>query len=217
MSLFYRKTKLISLSILATAAYIMMLMSSFAQGWDDFRLGFEEGQSMEWKTFFLDLKPKDGFNSFPDEIVNEISGDKLKFRSDNAQIQIPSKDIKYKYSGLYFTAEIILSLLIFFIVFYIPVQFFKLMRSLIREVVFDKGNIKYLRKTGFALLLFYVSSLAFNMISYFENKLLFDFYGYKIQITETDLIWLLLGIVMLLFSEILSQGSKIKEDQDLTI
>ncbi len=91
------------------------------------------------------------------------------------------------------------------------------MRSLIREVVFDNGNIKYLRKTGFALLLFYVSSLAFNMISYFENKLLFDFYGYKIQITETDLIWLLLGIVMLLFSEILSQGSKIKEDQDLTI
>jgi len=217
MSLFYSKTKLITLSILATVAYIMMLMSSFAQGWDDFRLGYEQGQSLEWKTYFLDLKPKNGFNSFPDEIVNEISGNKVKFRSDNAQIQLPSKEIDQKISGLYFAAEIILSLLIFFIVIYIPVLFFKLMRSLIKEVVFDKGNIKYLRKIGFSLLLFYVSSLAFNMISYIENKILFDFSNYKIQNTETDLIWLLLGIVMLLFSEILSQGSEIKEDQDLTI
>ena len=46
---------------------------------------------------------------------------------------------------------------------------------------------------------------------------MFDFADYTIQREPTDLIWLLLGIVVLLFAEILSKGSKIQEEQDLTI
>lgn len=36
-----------TLSVLATLAYCIMILSSFTQEWDDFKLGYEEGKALE--------------------------------------------------------------------------------------------------------------------------------------------------------------------------
>ena len=60
------KTKLITLSVLAILAYCLLLLSSFADSWDDAKLGFEEGYSLKPPTYFVDLKAKASFSTFPD-------------------------------------------------------------------------------------------------------------------------------------------------------
>ena len=213
------KTKLTLLSILAILAYCLLLLSSIVDGWDDFKLGFKEGfkDTPKKEFYFVDMKAKQGFASFPDSIINIKTGDKVNIRYDKAQLKATIVPIQGKSLFIYELIESLLALVIFFIGIYIPVLFFKLMSTLYFEVVFDKKNIRYIQKIGILLLLFYVVYFIFNYISYLVNISLFTFSNYTIQREPTDIVWILLGIVVLLFAEIVSKGSKIQEEQDLTI
>jgi len=213
------KTKLTLLSILAILAYCLLLLSSIVDGWDDFKLGFKEGfkDTPKKEFYFVDMKAKQGFASFPDSIINIKTGDKVNIRYDKAQLKATIVPIHGKSLFIYELIESLLALVIFFIGIYIPVLFFKLMSTLYFEVVFDKKNIRYIQKIGILLLLFYVVYFIFNYISYLVNISLFTFSNYTIQREPTDIVWILLGIVVLLFAEIVSKGSKIQEEQDLTI
>jgi hypothetical protein len=213
------KTKLTLLSILAILAYCLLLLSSIVDGWDDFKLGFKEGfkDTPKKEFYFVDMKAKQGFASFPDSIANIKTGDKVNIRYDKAQLKATIVPIHGKSLFIYELIESLLALVIFFIGIYIPVLFFKLMSTLYLEVVFDEKNIRYIQKIGILLLLFYVVYFIFNYISYLVNISLFTFSNYTIQREPTDIVWILLGIVVLLFAEIVSKGSKIQEEQDLTI
>ena len=70
------------LSVLAIVIYIVLILSSFVSGVDDFMLGFEEGMkkasSMKEKNissekpktvYFLDLKAEPDFSTFPDSVT----------------------------------------------------------------------------------------------------------------------------------------------------
>jgi hypothetical protein len=211
--------KLTFLSILAILAYCLLLLSSIVDGWDDFKLGFKDGSKDTPKKefYFVDMKAKQGFASFPDSITNIITGDKVNIRYDKAQVRATVVPIQGKSLFIYELIESLLALAIFFIGIYIPVLFFKLMSTLYIEVVFDKKNIRNIQKIGVLLLLFYVVYFIFNYISYLVNISLFNFSNYTIQREPTDIVWILLGVVVLLFAEIVSKGSEIKEEQDLTI
>lgn len=211
------KTKLTTLSILGTLAYCLLIIYSFADNWDDFKLGFKEGYSLKVQTYFVDIKAKESFSTFPDSIINIKTDENINIRYDKAQVRAAIIPSSCKYMYLYQTIEMLLSFVVFYIATYIPILFFKLMRTLIDEVVFDKKNIRYLNKIGLFLIVFYVVNCIFNYVSYLKNIAMFDFADYTIQREPTDLIWLLLGIVVLLFAEILSKGSIIQEEQDLTI
>jgi hypothetical protein len=211
------KTKLVTLSLLATIAYIFIILNSLASNWDDFRLGYNDGKSHNLETFYVNLKARDGYTAFPDSIINLNTNNYVNIRHDCSQVRASlPPDLRNK-ADKWGTLEILLSLFIVIIVIYIPVLFFRLMKSLINDVVFDFKNISRLRKIGYSLLVFYVIDVALNQIYYIKNSLLFDFSGYVIQRESADMIMLLLGIVVLLFAEILTRGSIIKEDQDLTI
>ena len=219
MKKYSAKTKLTALSVLATLAYCLLILYSCADNWDDYKLGFKEGYKDKPKKefYFMDMKAKQGFASFPDSITNLKTGDNINIRYDKAQVRAIVVPIQGKSLFIYELLESLLALVIFFIGIYIPVLFFKLMSTLYIEVVFDKKNIRNMQKIGVLLLLFYVVYFIFNYISYLINISLFNFSNYTIQREPTDIIWILLGVVVLLFAEILSKGSKIQEEQDLTI
>jgi hypothetical protein len=211
------KTKLTALTILVTLAYCLLLFSSFTEGWDDFKLGFEEGYSFKLQTYFIDLKAKQSISSFPDSLTNIKTGKMVNIRYDKAQLRASVIPVPEKTVGTYQLIETLISLISIFIVIYIPVLFFKLMKSLTHEVVFDKKNIRYLRKIGLLLIGYYIVDLTINYISYRINVTLFDFADYTIHRESSEMIWLFLGFVLLLFAEILTKGSRIQEEQDLTI
>jgi hypothetical protein len=217
------KKKLMILSILATLTYCLVVSSSFIEGWDDLKLGFREGFESRHKgsekkaVYFVSLKAKQGYYSFPDSITNLETNEKISIRYENSKVKADFYPARGKSVFVYELIETMISFLLFFIVIYIPLLFFKLMNSLYHEVVFDNKNIKLLRKMGILLVAYYVFSFAFNHLYYLTNTTMFTFKNYAIQRESTDTIWILLGIVVLLFAEILSKGSKIQEEQDLTI
>jgi hypothetical protein len=213
----FTRTKLATLSILATLAYCLLIMSSFTEGLDDFKLGFKDGYNLKLQTYFLDLKAKKSFSTFPDSITNLKTGEKISIRYNKAQVRAAITPASGKAITTYQVIQSLMALIALFIVIAIPVLFLKLMKTLTKEVIFDKVNIKYMRKIGVLLFVFYIVNLLTNCISYQMNVSMFDFTDYTIQREPNDLIWILLGIVVLLFAEILSKGSKIKEEQDLTI
>ena len=211
------KTKLTALSVLATLAYCLLLFSSFTEGLDDFKLGFQEGYSFKLQTYFVDLKAKKSISSFPDSLTNIKTGEKVNIRYNKAQVRAAVIPLPENSIGMFQLIETLISFISIFIVIYIPILFFKLMKTLMHEVVFDKKNIRYLRKIAVLLIAYYIVDFITNYISYRMNVSLFDFIDYKILREPTDIIWLLLGVVLLLFAEILTKGSKIQEEQDLTI
>ena len=211
------KTKLTALSVLATLIYCLLLFSSFTEELDDFKLGFQEGHSSTLHMYYVDLKAKKSISSFPDSLTNIKTGEKVNIRYDKAQVRAAVIPVPEKSNEKFQLIVTLFSFISIFIVIYIPVLFFKLMKALMHEVVFDKKNIRYLRKIAVLLIVYYIVDFITNYISYRMNVSLFDFTDYNILREPGDMIWLLLGIVLLLFAEILTKGSKIQEEQDLTI
>ena len=219
------------LSVLAIGIYIALILSSLISGVDDFKLGFEEGmrqgknntENIEQRehakmVYFLDLKAKSGFSAFPDSIENLNGNEKVAIRFDKAQIS--TEDISVNGNSkisVYKFLQFPIGFLILAIVVLIPFFFIKLNVSLRKEVVFDKKNIKNMRVIGVLLMLYYFVSLAGNWVIFKINTSMFEFSDYTIQFQQAELIWILLGVVVLLFAEVLSRGTKLKEEQDLTI
>ena len=231
MKLNMKSGKLGMLTVLAIVIYAVMILSSFISEIDDFLLGYEMGsgygknitdspkQKSVMKTvYFIDLKAKESISTFPDSIQNLKGTVRLPIRFDKAQILADafSKEDKSALRTMKLL-EIPLSLLMLLIIVLIPVFFIKLNISLKKEVVFDKSNIKCMRWIGILLILYYFVMLTMSWIIYKTNLMMFEFADYKIQFKQADLIWVLLGVVVLLFAEVLSRGSKMKDEQDLTI
>ena len=211
------KTKLTTLTILTSLAYCLLILSSFTDGWDDFKLGFEEGYSLKVQTYFVDLKEKESISTFPDSIKNLKTGTNINIRYDKAQIRAAIIPVTEKSIESYQMIETLFSLIVLSIIICIPILFFKLMRSLIHEVVFDKINIRYMRLIALLLIVYFLIDLITGYVTYQMNVALFNFADYTIKREPANMIWLLLGCVLFLFAEILSKGSIIQEEQDLTI
>ena len=231
MKLNMKSGKLGMLTVLAIVIYAVMILSSFISEMDDFLLGYEmrsgygrniadsaTQKSMMKTVYFIDLKVRESISTFPDSIHNLKRAERLPIRFDKAQILADAFSVEDNSAlRMMKVLEIPLSLLMLLIVVLIPVFFIKLNISLKKEVVFDKSNIKCMRWIGILLILYYFVMLTVSWIIYKTNLMMFEFAEYKIQFKQPDLIWILLGVVVLLFAEVLYRGSKMKDEQDLTI
>jgi hypothetical protein len=214
--------------------YVLLLATSFLDGWDDMKAGFIEGfqkgtyaadKSCEKKTvrevpsemYFLNVKPKAGCQSYPDTLVNLKSGQKIGTRYYEMRASMPANTPKPASVTVYGFIRGFLSLVMFALYIYVPILFCLLMRSLRKEIVFDRDNIRKIKRIGFSLVTIYLATTFFNMVSYESNLLLFDFKDYTLKQEPVDVTLLLLGLVTLLIAEIISKASQMKEEQELTI
>lgn len=209
--------RLTTLAILAVAAYVFMILLSMGDLWEGFKLGLEDGHDKSHETHFVYLKTKEGVTHYPDSIVNLLTGNTLPISYDEAQLRTPLTETGNQGLTWIKLLEKLLAFTILFIMVYIPILFFRLMRALSRELVFDRRNIKHMRRIGFALLIFYISGQAMSLIDFLRLKQQFQFAAYEVEWDQADPLVLLLGFVVLLFAEVLGRGSRIKEEQDLTI
>lgn len=209
--------RLTTLAILAIAAYVFMILLSVGDLWEGFKLGLEDGHDKSHETRFVYLKTKESVTHYPDSIVNLLTGNTLPISYDQGQLRTPIAETGDQGFAWIKLLEKLLAFAILFVMVYIPILFFKLMRALSRELVFDRQNIKHMRCIGFSLLLFYVSGQVMSLIDYLRLKQQFHFAAYEVEWDQADPLVLLLGFVVLLFAEVLGRGSRIKEEQDLTI
>jgi len=106
--------------------------------------------------------------------------------------------------------DIILALFTLFALFLavlIPVHVFRIIRSITKSIFFEFANVKRLRKVGYSILVIYVIFVAV-IIREGDDML---------QASLEHLLLFLLGLVVLMFAEVLKISVRLKEEQDLTV
>jgi len=227
MEIIYKSKRLELLSIIAGFFYFLMIVIFFLNEGDNIKRSFLEGymasdkyqqDSLEtaFETHSFLVKASGGIMNFPDSLVNKHSGQKIGIQATEivAALPLDTKSIQSKWLDGITT---LLSFFWLFIVLYIPVQYYSLIKSLKKDIIFTKATILRIQRIGFSLISLYFLILAFNYLYYRLIQSIFQFSEYDIIKSKTELIWLVLGIVFLLIAEIISRGLKLKEEQELTI
>lgn len=211
------------LSILALIFYFFMVLSTFLGGIDDFKIGYAEGsENAKTKSgkmsYYVCIKSKNGVLNFPDTLTNQKTNLPVSLKyNDVALIKADKNIVLDKVITKFQILSGVMMFLIFALVVLFPFYFVKIMMSMKNGVVFVKQNIRWVRKIGELLLMYYAFNFIFDWSQYKINATLFEFKDYLVVKASTDTIWLLLGIIVLLFAEVLSKGTILKEEQDLTI
>ena len=195
---------------------IPSFIEGFKAGYNDTRVG--RGYSP--KTFYLSLRPENGFYTFPTTIVNQLDNIPMSVEFERVVVEIRT-DVRERVPKRLTTARnlalYLFSPIMIYVILMVPIQVFRIVRSVTRNKFFDFRNIKRLRKVGYALLLFYLVNLVYNYIYYKIATHIVHIEGYSVQMQWGNEILLLLGFVVLMFAEVLKISVPLKEEQDLTV
>lgn len=165
------------------------------------------------------MQPKQGAFTTPTSIVNLKNGKNIDVEVRQMFLKIQDADPLSLQLKILHVVQMILSLTCFVLIIYIPVQSFKVVRSLVKNEIFDMYNIKRIRRIGYALLVtcafsvfgLYVMAAQANYLVDLEN------YEFVIGMTDQKLLILIFGLVILAFAEILKMALNMKEENDLTV
>lgn len=122
--------------------------------------------------------------------------------------------------GLIFPTIVVALLFILSIglLIYIPIQTYKVIRSIVRDEIFDPHTTQRIRRIGYACLVtFLINIPLFSLTQYLYYAFLdiqdLSQYGS----IRDDYSLLLIGLLVLLFAEVLKISHSIKEEHDLTV
>jgi hypothetical protein len=221
------------ITVAFAACYCLALGESIIT---DFVAGLKEGYQIgsEWAEVHKDeLNPP--IHQFPDvnnmlvfqarpkalnmypTVLKLVGGSFLPVRSDRFYtfVENPVRPtwIKVAHTISSFFLFLIVGILIF-----IPIQVGKVIRSIIRNEIFDVRNVRRLRLSGYALLIVFALSAVFGYISTIDARNLVHPLDYNIIFSlKEDYIYLLFGLATLLFAEILKISHGMKVENDLTV
>ena len=213
---------------------VLLLTVFFASVAVDFVLDFVSGARMGYtmgeyivdnelvsrEHLYIDVLTEVDKKVLTPNALNKLSGDSVVILRNNVSIveYAPSfLEDSEKHNGWYE----LLNWLNFFIIaifVYLTVVFVKIIRLFIRSQVFEHKIILLLNHLGIAFLVLAIVATAWNFGRTYLAGHLIEVDGlmvsYRHCIEWSDL---LLGLVILVITEILSQATTIKEEQDFTI
>ena len=225
-----RRLKIMTIALCAIylaiiGGYIHREMADFVYG---FKIGFKMGlESVETGkmpslssagTFFLSLKPENGLRTFPSKFRNQV--DRMPMKAEIEKMVVEVSDVTGRLPKGTLVADICMYFLSFFTIFVmiiIPIQSFRILRSITKDKIFDPANIRKLRFIGYALLAFYIANLVNYFLHYRTAASVVEMDGYKLQMEWGNTSLILLGFVVLMFAEVLKVSVQMKEEQDLTV
>lgn len=222
------KTQLAFLSILAGFVYLFIITTNvvddwksgvmaFKEGWEKADIEQKTGKKMSWETFTLTVEPKNYNEFYSDSLLNIRTGE---------LIPISYNEIKTRYNhltpqttklfwldvGMMLTAlpTVVLYILIL-------ILFYKLMLAFYRDTIFSNDNVRRLRLLGIFTLILYGLNLAFYLMYYARINSLIEISHYKLKMPDLSHEILLMGIVLLIATNVMKRAITLKEEQDLTI
>ena len=213
-------TRLKIICILFGVAYFYFVGNTIIDEIPSMVVGFNEGlksHESSHETVFFNVKPASGFYSFPTSFINLKTGIPIQtelsyFIAKIDKTQLPQK-IKI--------GEIVLLLFVIpmiFVIIFIPIQTYRVIRSIIKDGIFNIRNINRIRWIGYSLLFMFVMEMYANLINTAQSRALISLEDYRIVFNMSkEYYWLLFALVTLMFAEILKISHTIKAEQDLTI
>jgi hypothetical protein len=168
--------------------------------------------------FFLSLKPDNGFHSFPTTFQNHLDKKPMKVEIERMSVELLDAG-KQLSREMQITNIFYFSLILFVIVamIFFPILTFRIIRSITVNKIFDPSNIRKLRVIGYALLAYYFAGLIFSFLHYRMAASVVQVDGYSLQIDWGNSPLVVLGLVVLMFAELLQISVQLKEEQALTV
>jgi len=207
--------------VLFGIAYLYFIGVIFIQGIPDMKAGFTDSynsERMKMKTIQFYVNPASGEYSFPDSVLNLKTGSKIL-----AEFPLVKTKVDISQSPRWISVVLLIFSLIFafpllFVIVFIPLQIFKVIRSVVKNEIFDARNVTRIRRIGYSLLFIFGTEMFFNIITTIEARALVSLENYRIVFKmEDELSTLLFALVTFMFAEILKISHAMKEEQDLTI
>jgi len=189
------------------------LKSSFLEGINESNaMVMRNNNSPKIETVSVTLEPK-VFSAMPDSIFDRKTETWLPSRIIRTEICAPAKD-NSMLKDLWMFPISIMGLAGFFM---IPFNFYLIIRSVNKSVIFAWINVKRLRRIGIGFLLYFAAEMFARMYTNSLRMSLFDVENYNIVTSTFDGSILMYGMITFLVAEIFAVGLRLKEEQDLTI
>jgi hypothetical protein len=219
-------------TFLAVAAYCYMAFSSFAGGWDAYRLGYwmgrnheiadeaivaDNSQNIPKSVHWISLKPESGYQGFSCKVLNDKDGSLLDARFTGVLVALSHDYDPPRKVVLYNFLDGTLHFILFIILIVLPIKFIRLMLSIKKGAIFYRKNVNRIRSIGIMVILVYIHSIVHVNLNFRINQILFDIPNYIISTSSTNASLLVVGTAVLVIAEILSKGLEIKTEQELTI
>ena len=213
---------------------VLLLIVFFASVVTDFVMDFVSGARMGYTMgeYIVDNKLESREHLYVDVMenadrtvlvpneLNKLSGDSVVILRNRVSIVEYAESFAKesdKHNGWY-TVLSCLNWFILAIFVYMVVVFVKIMRLFIRSQVFENRIISLLNHIGIAFVVLAIVSTAWKFGRTYLAGHLIDVEGLTVSYSHC-IEWsnLMLGLIILVITEILRQATMIKEEQDLTI
>lgn len=223
------KTQLAILSIMAGIVYLFIITSNLVgewknivrgvkDGWEQAEMENRTGKKSSWQNYILSLEPKNFDKFYTDSVLNLKTGKFVPISYERVQVQYEYTEPQNSKSLLIDTGMTLTSISTVILYLLILILFYKLVLAFYRDNIFCNANVRRLRLLGIYALILWVLEVAFYSMYLSTVNSLLELANYKIVISEYlkhEL--LLLGIILLIATNVMKRAITIKEEQDLTI
>ncbi len=201
--------------------FVTSVVPSFTAG---FREGFKSSKNKENtesdinKPLTVKLIPDSGVFTYPTTIQN--GNEILNIWIEGAYVKIPYPENLPWYLITFNVFIMITFLFSALISIYIPIESFRIIRSIVRNNIFDDANIHRISRIGYGVLFLFLVRLidaVQSVITAKQQMINIEHYRIAFPMSEGDTFLLLSGICILIIVEVLKIATRMKEEQDLTV
>lgn len=210
----------IILSILYTVVVICSMSDTIESFKAGYKIGRESSPNTPWYMLTLHLRvlPIEGLHTYPEKIINSVTGQEVRAEANNFKIRIENSNIDIPVYVKVFRGFIIALSVVFLAgIVYLPFLFFSVIKSATKGKILEPKVIRNIQRIGYILIIYYVIDSLAYFSDYLIAQYVMTFEKYRAVIDVSDFGLLFLGLVTLLMTEILKVSRQLKEEQDLTI
>lgn len=210
----------IILSILYTVVVICSMSDTIESFKAGYKIGRESSPNTPWYMLTLHLRvlPIEGLHTYPEKIINSVTGQEVRAEANNYKIRIENSNIDIPVYVKVFRGFIIALSVVFLAgIIYLPFLFFSVIKSATKGKILKPKVIRNIQRIGYILIIYYIIDSLAYFSDYLVAQYVMTFEKYRAVIDVSDFGLLFLGLVTLLMTEILKVSRQLKEEQDLTI
>ena len=228
------KTKFNLYCVLFIVALVFGFSIDYYQSLPDAEIGFKEGREAAQGSYVHKPEADENLHSaiyatlttrtfgnaaYADTLYNNVTQSNVPARLTQVVVNMNRKDVKEHCSFALYDIIMTTSTFIYYICcVWFFIQFLLLFRAVKRGEIFEHKIEKWLKRSGILLIIIFICSLAFDLITFYLAKNCLDPTNYEVVFSgDCNMMTLYTGVGMLIFSEILAMGRKMKEEQELTI
>jgi len=150
------------------------------------------------------------------ELISTSLGQTYKIDMQKVRLTVPTSQTPWKSFPIIFvvTSIIVITIVLIWILYMV----YRLIRSIRKGNIFVAQVAKYLETTGVLLAALYLYDLATSYILYLfcaKNIYLADYY--IVFRNESNSMYIITGLALMIISQIILMGKELKEEQELTV